>query len=78
MATIKTIEFKTTDSKNRHSETRATYSVVYEGDAKHVQIDTYGSASRVVPQVSQSIRVNEEIAKKLVAILLAEFPSIAT
>jgi hypothetical protein len=60
---------------NRHSETKATYTIGLseEGD-KYLQIDTYGSAARkLAGKKSQSIRFYPEAVADLRAIL-KEFP----
>lgn len=63
--------------KNRnsvHKPTDSTYTLFEYCGKKYFQIDTYGSAERLMPEkISQSIQLDEEMARKLVDILKYEF-----
>lgn len=63
--------------KNRnavHKTTVATFTVFEDNGQKYFQIDTYGTAERVMPEkVSQSIQLDKSMAKELVDILKSEF-----
>lgn len=76
MALIISNDFKYM-GKERHSvhkSTAATYSSFYMYGKRYFQIDTYGSKDRKVPEkISQSIQINEEMAKILVDLLKREF-----
>ncbi|NLY19442.1 MAG: methionyl-tRNA formyltransferase [Clostridiaceae bacterium] len=63
--------------KNRnsvHKPADATYTTFEHRGKKYFQIDTYGSADRLMPEkVSQSIQIDEEMARKLIDVLKHEF-----
>lgn len=62
--------------KNRqvHKLTDADYDIFINDGQKYLQIDTYGSADREdVGKVSQSIQLNEEVAKQLLQVIKNEF-----
>lgn len=64
----------TKDRSHIHEPADATFSIIYEGDRKLFQIDTYGSADRKVKgKASQSIQMDKEVAQKIVEILKTEF-----
>lgn len=57
-----------------HKPTTATYSTFVLQGKRYLQIDTYGSDDRVMPEkVSQSIQFDEETAKIIVELLKKEF-----
>lgn len=76
MALIRLEKF-TRIEKNRntvHKPTVTTFNIFEQGGHKYFQIDTYGTAERVMPEkVSQSIQLDETMAKMLVEILQSEF-----
>ena len=57
-----------------HTPVRATYSVFeYEGK-RYFQIDTYGRATRDMPEkISQTIQLDRESAMKLISLLADTF-----
>ena len=58
MAIVRSLEHRTLESRQKHSETSATYCWIDEIDGRYLQIDTYGSAGRDIPgKKSQSIRL---------------------
>lgn len=63
--------------KNRntvHKMTVATFTIFEDNGQKYFQIDTYGTAERVMPEkVSQSIQLDKSMGKELVDILKSEF-----
>lgn len=64
----------TKDRSRVHEPADATFSIIYEGDKKYLQIDTYGSADRQIKgKVSQSIQMDKEMAQRIVEILKMEF-----
>jgi len=76
MARIDVEQFnKITKYRNTvHKPTFATFTVFEEDGHKYFQIDTYGTAERVMPEkVSQSIQLDKSMAKSLVDILQREF-----
>lgn len=59
---------------NIHSKVRATYSVFEDGGKRYFQIDTYGSATRDMPEkISQTIQIDRHSAMKLIALLAETF-----
>ena len=56
-----------------HSEASCTYSIIQDDEGKSLQIDTYGSAHRKMPdKKSQSIRFSPEAIAQLRDILSNE------
>lgn len=76
MALIHAEQFNRVE-KNRntvHKPTVATFTVFEDSGEKYLQIDTYGTAERVMPEkVSQSIQLDKSVAKLLIDILQREF-----
>ena len=57
-----------------HEEVDASYSIFEKNGNKYFQIDTYGSSSRALTtKVSQSIQLDQNSVKELVALLKKEF-----
>lgn len=57
-----------------HSPVNAAYTVFSEDGQTYFQIDTYGTAERVMPEkVSQSIQLDKEMAVFLISMLQKEF-----
>jgi len=63
------------EKESRHTEVDCTYSIVESNDGiKYLQVDTYGSASRKMPnKKSQSIRFSPEAIQQLRKIITSEF-----
>jgi hypothetical protein len=60
MAVVRELELKDLDRVAAHSEVSATISLVECDGEKFVQIDTYGSKDREMPnKISQSIRLTK-------------------
>lgn len=76
MALIRLDKFSKVDkNKNSiHKPTITTFTVFEQRGQRIFQIDTYGTAERVMPdKVSQSIQIDETMAKVLVELLQREF-----
>jgi hypothetical protein len=57
-----------------HKPTAASYTVFNENGRTFFQIDTYGTAERVMPEkVSQSLQLDKKMAELLVDMLRREF-----
>jgi hypothetical protein len=75
MATIRSLTEKPITVRKKHTDVDATYAIV-EGEAgeKCLQIDTYGSDARAMPdKKSQSIRFGPAAAQELQRILAKHF-----
>lgn len=74
MAIIRKLDHVTLEQDSPHSEVDATYSIVVGSDGrKLLQIDTYGSAFRKIPnKKSQSMRFAPEAIEELRRILSEE------
>lgn len=74
MAIVRTLERITLEREASHSEVNCTYSIIQGDDGlKSLQIDTYGSAYRQIPdKKSQSIRFSPEAIDQLRRILTDE------
>lgn len=60
MAVVREFELKDLDRVGAHSEVNATVSLVECDGEKFVQIDTYGSKDRAMPnKISQSVRLTK-------------------
>ncbi|TPG49014.1 methionyl-tRNA formyltransferase [Sphingomonas glacialis] len=60
MAVVRQFELKDLDRVAPHSEVNATISLVELDGEKFVQIDTYGSKDRAIPdKISQSVRLTK-------------------
>ena len=60
MAVVREFELKDLDRISPHSEVNATISLVEFDGEKFVQIDTYGSKDRAMPdKISQSVRLTK-------------------
>jgi hypothetical protein len=75
MAIVRCLEPKGSQATGVHTETYATYAIVVDGAGdKHLQIDTYGSATRKLPgKKSQSIRLTPEAVEQLKQIISVHF-----
>jgi hypothetical protein len=59
---------------NVHDKVETTYSVFEANGEKYLQIDTYGTAGRKIPDsISQSLQIDREAAKLIVDLLIQEF-----
>ena len=68
------IEKSEKERNSVHSKVRATYNVFTEDGKKYFQIDTYGKPSREFKdKISQSIQIDEEMAKELIKLLIDAF-----
>lgn len=73
MAIVRKLERITLEHGSKHSEVNCTYSIVQDEEGKSLQVDTYGSAHRKMPdKKSQSIRFTPEAIAQLREILLNE------
>ena len=75
MAIVRTLKRIALEGRSSHTEVKdCTYSIVTEDDgSKFLQIDTYGSAHRQMPdKKSQSIRFSPEAIAQLRRILAEE------
>lgn len=74
MAIVRKLERITLEHDSPHSEVNSTYSIIQADDgSKSLQIDTYGSAHRKMPdKKSQSIRFSPEALDQLRSILSEE------
>ena len=72
MATVEKLTRKSINSKRKHPEVDCTYDIIeLENGTKILQLDTYGSSTRVMPgKVSQSLRLSKSALKKIVKIAL--------
>ena len=62
------------DRNSVHEIVPASYSVFDTGDNQFIQIDTYGRASRDMPEkISQSIQLDKENALRLAKLILQTF-----
>ena len=75
MAIVRKLEKVELERDSKHTEVNATYCIVTDNSGnKYLQIDTYGSASRKIPnKKSQSIRFSKEAILKLKQIFSSEF-----
>lgn len=74
MAIVRKLKKITLERDSSHIETKdCTYSIIQGDDGKSLQIDTYGSAHRKMPnKKSQSIRFSPEAIAQLREILSKE------
>jgi hypothetical protein len=73
MAIVRKLERITLERGSSHTEVNCTYSIIQDRDGKSLQIDTYGSANRKMPdKKSQSIRFSPEAIAQLREILSKE------
>ena len=77
MAIVRHLEAQPLQIEARHSEVRATYSLVKDKNGNgYLQIDTYGSAGRKMKdKKSQSLRLSSEAIAELRRILDRHFPA---
>ncbi|MEY9907974.1 hypothetical protein ABIA35_004206 [Catenulispora sp. MAP12-49] len=77
MAMIGKFDRVSSDVQRRHEAVTCGYRTFSEGGATILQLDTYGSATRAIPdKISQSIQLDLEAARQLLAIVEATFPSL--
>ena len=76
MAIVSDLRLIQLEVNSKHTEAKATYSIVREKDGtKLLQIDSYGSTDREVPgKKSQSMRFSTRAIGQLRRILTEEFP----
>lgn len=73
MAIVRRLKRITLDHGSPHSEVDCTYSIVQDNEGKSLQVDTYGSVHRKMPnKKSQSIRFSPQAIKQLREILSKE------
>jgi hypothetical protein len=61
-----------------HDEVECGYSIFDAGQARILQLDTYGSVGRARPgQVSQSLQFDEQAAKELLKLIRMAFPGVS-
>ncbi|MEK6283720.1 MAG: methionyl-tRNA formyltransferase [Acidobacteriota bacterium] len=73
MAIVRKLERITLEHGSGHTEVNCTYSIIQGDDGKSLQVDTYGSAHRKMPdKKSQSIRFSPEAIAQLREILSKE------
>jgi DnaJ-class molecular chaperone len=73
MAIVRKLKRITLEHDSRHSEVNCTYSIIQDEEGR-LQIDTYGSKYRKIPdKKSQSIRFSPDAIKQLRSILSEEF-----
>jgi hypothetical protein len=73
MAIVRKLKRITLEHRAAHYEVDCTYSIIDEAGYKSLQIDTYGSAHRKMPdKKSQSIRFSPEAIAQLRLILAKE------
>ena len=75
MAKITTDNISKIEKNSRvHEHVACTYNVFYNGEAKLIQFDTYGSQTRAVKdKISQSIQFDKQTAIYIISILKKEF-----
>ena len=75
MAIVRNMQHLTLERDTKHMEVNCTYSVITDAEgARYLQIDTYGSAGRQIPdKKSQSIRFSPEAIEQLKALLGQQF-----
>ena len=73
MAIVRKLERIILERGTSHTEVNGTYSIIQDDDGMSLQIDTYGSAHRKMPdKKSQSIRFSPEAIAQLRKILSEE------
>lgn len=78
MALIARFEQRPLQPTRRHGEVVCGYAVADLPGGRVLQLETYGSHDRQMPEkVSQSIQIDEQRAGILLAILKAAFPDLA-
>ncbi len=76
MAQISTASIKRIEKTRNalHEKVNSTYTVFEKDGSKYFQLDTYGRGDRENPEkISQSIQLDEEMARYLVRLLISEF-----
>jgi hypothetical protein len=74
MALVRAFEKLEGERQTLHEEVVARYATFQKDDRAFVQINTYGRATRQIPdKVSQSIQLDRDGAQQLVAILKTAF-----
>ncbi|MFI5445475.1 hypothetical protein [Polaromonas sp. UC242_47] len=70
MAFVTNIKSQALQAVSKHSTVECTYTVVSVNEKKCLQLDTYGSAERVIPgKKSQSLRFSAEALQQLKRII---------
>jgi hypothetical protein len=75
MAIVRKLTQQALQRDSRHTECDCTYSIVHDSNGKrYLQLDTYGSDSRQIPnKKSQSIRFAPEAIEELKLLLKQQF-----
>jgi hypothetical protein len=76
---VKFFELPDSDSVRPHTDVECGYRIATLGAAPilQLQLDIYGSSDRQIPgKVSQSIQIDEQGARQLMALLQRAFPSL--
>jgi hypothetical protein len=77
MAIIREFHHVTSDKSVLHSPVSCGWRAFHAGDVKILQLDTYGSDTRKIPnKVSQSIQLDREAAAELLTLIRDTFPGI--
>ncbi len=77
MALIGEFHHVTSDKSALHKPVSCGWRTFHAGDAKILQLDTYGSDTRQIPnKVSQSIQLDRAGAAELVKLIRATFPEL--
>lgn len=77
MALISRFEMRPLEPSRVHDEVLCGYNAVLIGSRRILQLETYGSANRQMPdKVSQSIQLDEGGARELKTILDKTFPGL--
>jgi hypothetical protein len=78
VALIKTFTPSGVSNKGRvHGEVECGYAIFESEGNRYLQLDTYGSADRVIPgKVSQTVQLDESAAKELLRLIRHAFPGI--
>ena len=71
-------ELEESDRARLHTEVTCTYRVIKNRGETLVQLDTYGSRDRKIPdKTSQSLQIDRQRAQELIRILKVAFPGIS-
>jgi hypothetical protein len=77
MAIIREFRHVTSDKSVLHRPVSCGWRAFHAGDVKILQLDTYGSDTRQIPnKVSQSIQLDREAAAQLMTLIRDTFPGI--
>ena len=74
MAIVRNFREEPTDRDTKHTECNGKLRAVESGGEKFIQIDTYGSANRKMPdKVSQSLRLTETAVNQIIKMAAKHF-----